>query len=100
MLLEAETKGRLKWVNRLGKRPRGPSKAPRGPSTVLRAKYARRPEDTARLIASAGLEGFPLEAHTRQAWVQEMEYASLPRHPEEKMTNGVNVEVEFTWGEV
>ena len=84
-----ETRGRLKWENRLGK-------AQGSLPTVPRAKRARRLEDTARPTAPARPEGLPLGAHARKTRGLEMESVGLPRRLTRKNTSKASAEVRFT----
>ena len=88
-LLTPEARGRPRWESQLGK-------ARDGLPTRPRAKYARRPKETARPAAPARPEGLPLGAHARRVRGQEMESVGLPRRPTRKETNKANAEVEFT----
>ena len=86
-LLTPETRGKPGWESQL-------SKAREGLPTRPRAKYARRPKETARPIAPARHEGHPLGAHARRTRGLEMGSVGLPRHPTRKETKA-NAEVEF-----
>ena len=88
-LLTPEARGRPRWESQLGQ-ARG------GLPTRPRAKYARRPKETARPTAPARPEGLPLGAHARRVRGLEMESVGLPRRPTRKETNKANAEVEFT----